>query len=167
MNSSTIQFKTDIENIDLAEVPFADEVLVHFQPESSKYQFGKPYVGKADLTKLRGVGHAGYAGRTWGDLIPTGLSIDGPEDEWHDVPSPLKRARSALIYLKQNPDYYLSAEMKKPSWSFFELHGDYYLDMDAAHRSVIARAFLWLNDMPQVVSGVTVTRLDVHRNASD
>lgn len=148
-------YQTRIEDIDLADVPFADDLLEAFDERC--FQIVETFVGSVDLSKVRGCYHPDYAGMTWGQLKPVLGSVEGDRNDPKVAFQSLKRAVENTKDLHRNPDYYLGKD-EKGHWSFYELSGEYFIS-SGVHRTVIGRFFFWLNGLPPLVHGVSVARL--------
>lgn len=136
-----MHYFTSVGTIDPSKAPFSTDVLEGFQP--SDYEHKDSIIGTVNLDQVVGLSHGRYIGASWGELKP------GPR-------SLLKRGSAQLDELRINPAYYLDRAPKK-YWSFYEVDGNFYIST-GVHRTITARYFLWLNDLPQVVHGVVITQ---------
>lgn len=150
-----MQYKTRIEGIDVAKVPFAGELLIAFDERG--YEVIETFVGSVDLSRVRGCYHPNYSGKSWGELKPVASSMDENKNEQRIAYQSLKRASINVNHLHQNPSYYLGKDEKR-HWSFYELSGVYFIS-SGVHRTVIGRFFFWLNNLDPLVYGVSITRL--------
>ena len=64
----------------------------------------------------------------------------------------------------KNPEYYFSEE-KKENWGFYKVGKKFYIE-DGNHRTIIARFFLNLNNLPEVIKGVSVTEFIPKKSSS-
>jgi len=145
---------TDIESLIDDNVPFSNDELQEF--DHLKYDLSEHYVGSVDLSKIKGCTHPDYTGAKWQELKPLKGTLEGDRDKTSVAYQRLKRAISNVKDLDKNPSYYLSKE-PKDYWSFYEVNGDFYIS-SGVHRTIIARYFLFLNGLPQVVHGVKITK---------
>jgi hypothetical protein len=146
--------KTDIENLNDNNVSFSNDELNEF--DDLKYHLNEHYVGSVDLSKVKGCTHPDYFGFKWHDLKPVTGTLEGNRENSSVAYQKLKRAISNIKELASNPEYYLSHDLKN-YWSFYQVNGDYYI-ASGVHRTIIARYFLFLNGLPQLVHGVKITK---------
>jgi hypothetical protein len=155
-----MEYKTNIENINLDEVYFANDVLDKF--DSHEYESLGTEVCSVDLSKVVGCYHPDYAGKTWGELKPVEGTLNGDREIINIAYQNLKRAIGNVRDLSRNPDYYLNKEVKD-HWDFYNLEGKLYIS-SGVHRTIIGRYFLWLNDLEPLVHGVHLTHLKPKSN---
>jgi hypothetical protein len=132
-------------------VDFSHEKLSSFSEHDLRpYVFSERHNpnGTVDLSRVVGTEHPDYQGSAWLELL--GNPPGGPSVK-------LKRIRSGLRYLQESPDYYLRPD-KKEDWSFYLVNG-YYHVTSGMHRTVISRFFLAGNNLPQTISGVSITEI--------
>lgn len=144
---------TDIENIDDTQFPFSDSVLTAF--EDRNYEKGKSFIGTVNLDYVAGCWHPDYKGYTWRELKPVPGTLNGDRNDPAVGNQILKRVIQAAQALEQNPIYYLDNE-EKEHWSFYEYHGQYYIEA-GMHRTVIGRYFLSVNNLPPMIRNVSIT----------
>lgn len=148
------RYITRIEDLCLDAVPFAKDRLRRLRPGSIR-RLGS-VVSAVDLSRVVGTMHNDYADRSWGDLKPVPGSLAGNIIADTAVAfQPLARATANVRALELNPDYYLSRDVKE-RWSFYRIDGYYYI-AEGNHRSVVGRYFLFANNLPPFVHGVTIT----------
>jgi hypothetical protein len=141
------QWHVDVRGCDLARFDFAKSVLAHLDLGQWRRNT-LTEMKSVDLSRIVGTHHSDYALYSWGELKPG-------ENRNYDR---LKRAHRALVELAMTPEYYLTAN-EKSGWSFYEDPlGNIYI-AEGNHRSILARYFLALNNLPQVVHGVFVTKI--------
>lgn len=151
--SEILQLDTLIEEVDVTLVSFANDVLSELDQRTISTQ--PAFIGQVDLTKVVGTTHPDYMNRTWGALKPVRGSLFGDICNTGVSYQPLKRAVRNVQLLKENPDYYFSKE-KKETWSFYKIDDEFYIS-EGNNRTVVARYFLSLNEMPQIVHGVSIS----------
>lgn len=148
------RYMTRIEDLCLDAVPFAKDRLRRLSPGSIREL--DRVVGTVDLSRVVGTMHSNYANRSWGDLKPVPGSLAGNIITDAAVAfQPLERATANVQALELNPDYYLSTDVKE-HWSFYRIDDDYYI-AEGNNRSVVGRYFLFANNLPPFVHGVTIT----------
>lgn len=101
-----------------------------------------------DLSQVFGTEHGDYQGWSWQELIgaPAGSSD-----------ARLKRINLGMRDLVRCPDYYLGREQKL-GWRFVCVDGRFFVT-GGNHRTVIARYFLAINNLPPLIHGVTLKKV--------
>ncbi len=144
------QYRTDIENINLSIVPFANDIIP--MVDNARFEVFKTVEnGAVDLSKVIGGSRWTYIDMSWGQLKP--VSQKSVKENI------LQRAHHNLRELRQHPEYYLTA-VKKRDWEFYELN-DAFIIETGMHRTVISRFFFFINSLPPVVQGVAVKRVKI------
>lgn len=144
---------TDIENIDDVQFRFSDSVLATF--EDRNYEIGESYKGTVNLDLVAGCWHPDYRGSKWRELKPVPGTLLGDRNDPAVGNQKLKRVIQATQALEQNPTYYLD-DNEKEHWSFYEYHGQYYIET-GMHRTVIGRYFLAANNLPPLIRNISIT----------
>ncbi|WP_444907040.1 hypothetical protein ACJJIR_01330 [Microbulbifer sp. SSSA008] len=147
-------WNTLIEEMNLEEIPFANDELSYLDTQS--IEVGECKVGAVDLTRVIGTTHPDYQGKTWGQLKPIPGTSKGDFMNNRNVAfQPLKRAIGNVQSLERNPEYYFSRENKE-HWSFYKINDDYYISA-GNNRTIIGRMFLHLNSQEPLIHGVEIT----------
>lgn len=155
------KLKTNIEDLDVREIPFSSAVLSNFT--TTNYDLISSRKGSVDLSKIIGCAHPRYAGLSWGILKPSRIDVYGDSADPDFENQTLKRARLRMHDLKETPEYFLSF-IEKEHWSFAEVDGSFYVT-EGVHRSVIARYFFHLNGLPPIVHGVAIAKMKLKPDA--
>lgn len=152
---------TNIHDLLIANKPdFSNEKLEHFEGwkflEENSGKWGDYYTGSVPLNKVVGTTHSDYVGYSWMELLPTTFKSEKNIPNFSAAKNLqiLKRWHDLVYRFQENPDYYLSAE-KKENMSFFKVGDKFYIN-GGVHRVIMARFFLNLNQLPEVIKGVTI-----------
>jgi hypothetical protein len=160
---STVAFNTDIHTLLKTKTPpFTNDRLERFR--YSDYSGLPQNMSKnesVDLRKVIGTNHPDYSDMTWGELLPGDPKITEQMECWSrersEAEGLMKRGMACLKDLYSNPGYYTSTG-RKEHWSFSKVGDNYYIT-EGNHRTVLARFFLHLNGLPEVIHGVSVTEI--------
>ncbi|GIU25596.1 hypothetical protein L2719_10265 [Shewanella schlegeliana] len=132
--------RTNIQTLNKqAPAPFSNDIIQNYNTYLRRNDIwlkekGEDYLGPIPLDQVIGIDQMYGDDSTWGQCL---------EGRW------LKRLKSRLIQLEDNPQYYLSeCEMKK--LSFIKV-GDKYFISEGKHRTIIARFLSYFN--PEVFNG--------------
>ena len=152
---------TNIHDLLITKKPdFSDEKLEYFDDkkflEENPGKWGDYYTGSVLLNKVVGTTHSDYVGYSWMELLPTVFKSEKNIPDFSTTKNLqiLKRDRDLIYRFQENPDYYLSEE-KKENMSFFKVGDKFYIN-GGNHRVIMARFFLNLNQLPEVIKGVTI-----------
>lgn len=160
---------TNIHDLLITNKPdFSDKKLEYFDDkkflEENPGKWGDYYTGSAPLNKVVGTTHSDYDGYSWMELLPTAFKSEQNITNFSAAKNLriLKREHKLVYWFQENPDYYLSEE-KKENMSFFKVGDKFYIN-GGNHRVVMARFFLNLNQLPEVIKGVTIEEFIVAKS---
>lgn len=124
------------------------------------------YNASVPLNQVVGTYHPNYANQTWIDLLPARFKSEKniPDFSEKNNFERMKNGEANAYEFCKNPKYYFSDE-KKENWGFYKFGEKFYIE-DGNHRTVIAKFFLNLNNLPEVVNGVSVTEFIPKKSSS-
>ncbi len=118
------------------------------------------------LNQVVGSYHPNYANQTWIDLLPARFKSEKNIPDFSEKNN-FDRMRNGDEWaekLGKDPEYYFLDE-KKENWGFYKFGEKFYIN-DGNHRTIIARFFLNLNNLPEIVKGVSVTEFIPKKSSS-